>query len=170
MAIIIVSFIFSFILYLLLTAGSGPVLLWSPAEIAAGIILSGITAGIVRVLFGGLGIKANCSFLNPVRWLEFAAYVCGPFLWSLTKANIDVVYRVLTGNIRPGIVKVRTGLKNDFGAAMLANSITLTPGTLSVDVDAGRNIYVHCLHLRSRHPKPEHVCGSFIKWVRRITE
>ena len=46
-------------------------------------------------------------------------------------ANIDVAYRVIHPNmpIKPGIVLIKTGLKQDIAKMILANSITLTPGT-----------------------------------------
>ncbi len=170
MAVAAVAFIFSLLLYLSLTAGSGTVLqLWSAEELAAGIIFSAVTAVLSTKLLGAAGVRGSASFLNPLRIAKFIAYAIGPFLWSMTKANLDVAARVVTGRINPGIVKVPTGLKTGFGMALLANSITLTPGTLSVDVD-GKDLHVHCIHLKSKDPAPEEVCGSFIKWARRITE
>ena len=113
----------------------------------------------------------NLRLLNPLRWVYFLIYLVGPFFFYMARANVDVAYRVITGRIRPGIVRIRTGLKTDFGAAMLANSITLTPGTLSVEIDEKTNdLYVHWINVKKKDPKPEEVCGSMLKWVRRITE
>jgi multicomponent Na+:H+ antiporter subunit E len=170
MAFLAVSFVFSLILYLSLTTGSGGILLWSQQELAAGLLFSVLTAVLAKKLLSAVGVKVSWEFLNPARWATFVAYAVGPFLWNMAKANIDVAGRVITGRIRPGIVKVETGLKNDFGLALLANSITLTPGTLSVDTDGKRNLYVHCIHLKSRDPEPEDVCGPFVRWARRISE
>jgi multicomponent Na+:H+ antiporter subunit E len=106
----------------------------------------------------------------------FIVYVIGPFFYGMAKANFDVAYRVITGRINPGIVKISPGLRSDLGTTMLANSITLTPGTLSVDVDEDKNdLYIHWINVEKKaiKEKPvecEKVCGSFAKWVRRITE
>jgi multicomponent Na+:H+ antiporter subunit E len=109
--------------------------------------------------------------LNPIRWVYFVVYLIGPFFFYMAKANIDVAYRVVTGRIKPGIVRIKTGLKTDLGVAMLANSITLTPGTLSVEVDEKTNdLYVHWINVKDKEPKAEEVCGSMIKWVKRIAE
>jgi multicomponent Na+:H+ antiporter subunit E len=171
MALLLVSFVFSLILYLALTAGSGSYFLyWSLSELLAGVVFSVLAALLAGKLLSAVGVKVSWAFLSPSRWALFIAYAIGPFLFSMAKANIDVAGRVITGRIRPGIVKVETGLKNDFGLALLANSITLTPGTLSVDADEKRNLYVHCIHLRRRDPEPEEVCGPFVKWARRISE
>ncbi len=171
MAALVVSFVFSMIFYLMLTAGSGSdVLYWSTGEVAAGVVFAVLTSLLASKLLSGVGAKSGWGFLNPLRWITFIAYAVGPFLFSMAKANLDVAYRVITGRIRPGIVRVPSGLTNDFAVSLLANSITLTPGTLSVDVDGKNNLYVHCINLRSRDPKPEEVYGSFAKWARRIAE
>lgn len=114
--------------------------------------------------------SSRYRLLNPLRWILFIIYLIGPFLFYMIKANIDVAYRVITGRIKPGIVKIETGLKTDLGVTMLANSITLTPGTLTVDVDDKNNLYVHWINVKHKDPKPEQVCGSMLKWVRRIAE
>ena len=58
------------------------------------------------------------------------------FFIELIKSNLDVTKRVISPAlpITPGIVEVKTTLKSKFGRMLLANSITLTPGTLTVDV------------------------------------
>ena len=52
--------------------------------------------------------------------------------------------------INPGIVKIKTSLKSDTALTFLANSITLTPGTMSVDIDTERGVlYVHWINVRA---------------------
>ena len=67
------------------------------------------------------------------------------------KANLDVVYRALhpAMPIKPGIVKIKTSLKTDSGITALANSITLTPGTLTVDLTDDGFLYVHWINVKS---------------------
>lgn len=159
-----------FVLYLILTAGSGHLFFWSIEEIIAGIVLSLITAAIASRTLFKTERQASRRMLNPVRLVLFAIYLI-PLFIGMLKANFDVAYRVITGKINPGIVKVSPGLKTSLGITMLANSITLTPGTLSVDVDEKTNdLYVHWINVKNKTPKPEEVCGVFLKWVRRITE
>ena len=168
----IVTTIICFITYLLLTTGSGTLGLWSIEEILVGFILSLIVGFVARNIFA----KEDFRMLNPVRWLMFIAYVIGPFFVGLTKANIDVAYRVITGKINPGIVKISPDLKTDLGITMLANSITLTPGTLSVDIDEDKNdLYIHWINvneeaLKGKTVDCKYICGSFDKWIRRIAE
>ena len=166
--------IMCFILYLLLTTGSGTDILglWSYIEVVFGILLSLIVGFIARKVF----VKTSYRMLNPVRWFLFLGYLVGPFFLALAKANLDVAYRVITGRINPGIVKISPGLSTDLGITMLANSITLTPGTLSVDIDEETNdLYVHWINVdkKALEKKPVEcsaVCGSFPQWVRRIAE
>lgn len=70
------------------------------------------------------------------------------FLWELAVANLRVAAAVLGPShlVRPGIVAVPLDVTSDAGIALLANLITLTPGTLSLDVSTDRRVlYVHCL-------------------------
>jgi len=169
----IVTTIVCFITYLLLTTGSGEDLLglWSWAELAFGIILSIIVGIVGRKLF----VKKSFRMLNPVRWFAFIAYLF-VFFYEMAKANFDVAYRVITGKINPGIVKISPDLKTDLGISMLANSITLTPGTLSVDIDENANdLYIHWINVKEEALKKKpvdckYVCGSFPEWVRRVAE
>lgn len=165
----IVTFLLSFVAYLFLTASQGEILgLWSKYEIIAAVIVSLVVAVIsTKVLFQ----KKQFRLLNPLRWFIFLFYLIGPFFIALVKANLDVAYRVITGKINPGIVKISPNLKTDAAITLLANSITLTPGTLSVDIDEKNNdLYIHWINVTNIKPTIEDICGSFPKWVRRIAE
>ena len=169
----IVTTIFCFIIYLLLTTGSGTdIWIWSYEELLFGVILSAITGFVARTIF----VKKSLRMLNPVRWIMFLVYVIGPLFVGMAKANFDVAYRVITGKINPGIVKISPDLKTDLGITMLANSITLTPGTLTVDIDEDKNdLYIHWINVKKEalEKKPvdcKYICCKFDKWIRRIAE
>ncbi len=68
----------------------------------------------------------------------------------MLQANLDVVYRVVHPlmPIHPGIVKVRTTLKTDTARTVLANSITLTPGTMTVDITDEGYLYIHWINVQ----------------------
>ncbi|MCX6665899.1 MAG: Na+/H+ antiporter subunit E [Euryarchaeota archaeon] len=170
----VITTIVCFIIYLLLTTGSGTDVLglWSYIEMLFGLLLSLIVGYATRTLF----IKDNLRMLNPVRWFLFLAYLIGPFFIALAKANLDVAYRVVTGKINPGIVKISPGIHTNLGITLLANSITLTPGTLSVDIDEETNdLYIHWINVdkKALEKKPvdcKYICGNFPQWIRRIAE
>jgi len=79
----------------------------------------------------------------------FIAYIF-VFLAELIKSNIDIAVKVLTPSlpINPGIVEVHTKLKSKLGRLILANSITLTPGTLSVKID-NEKLFIHCVNIKN---------------------
>lgn len=82
----------------------------------------------------------------PVH-LKRAPIVYWPWLlWEIVKANIDVSRRVLfpSAGISPTMVRIKATQKTDLGLVTFANSITLTPGTVSMDVADGY-ILVHAL-------------------------
>lgn len=170
----IITTIDAYLIYLLLTAGSGNLLyFWSLSELLMGIFLSVIVGVVAR---NYLCKSRNYRMLNPLRWFKFLAYGFGSFFLAMAKANFDVAYRVITGKIRPGIVKINPYLKTDYGLTFLANSITLTPGTLSVDVDEDNNyLFVHWINVKKGEEKKEfadykYVCGTFPLWARRVAE
>jgi multicomponent Na+:H+ antiporter subunit E len=112
------------------------------------------------------------GIVNNAARVPWAIYYVVVFLWECLKANIDVAYRVIHPQlpIRPGTVKVKVGLKSDIGLTFLANSITLTPGTTSVDVDKDNGyLYVHwlCVKEDGRGLK---VVGRFENILKRIFE
>ncbi|MGF1639527.1 MAG: Na+/H+ antiporter subunit E [Rhodospirillales bacterium] len=79
--------------------------------------------------------------------LGLRALVYGPWLlFEIMKANIDVARRVLapTPDISPTLVRLPTRLRSDLGRVVYANSITMTPGTVSVIVDPD-SVLVHSL-------------------------
>ena len=117
-------------------------------------ILVGIlVAGFVAFITGDLFVKGIHIFKDVSCYLWFLYYI-PVFIWECIKANIDVAWRVIHPNrpINPGIVKVKTSLKTDTALTFLANSITLTPGTLSVDIDQeGGFLYVHWIDVKDKN-------------------
>jgi multicomponent Na+:H+ antiporter subunit E len=90
------------------------------------------------------------------------AYVV-TFLWELLTANVDVAYRVLAPSlpIDPEVVAVPLRVESDVAITTIANSITLTPGTLTMDHDAETNtLYVHAIAAKDR----ESVLAPIRRW------
>lgn len=87
--------------------------------------------------------------LTPKALIYFIFYIF-VFLWELIKSNLDVAFRVLHPKlpINPGIVKVKTKLNSKIGRIILANSITLTPGTLTVETK-DNFFYIHWININS---------------------
>ncbi|MBT5058767.1 MAG: Na+/H+ antiporter subunit E [Gemmatimonadetes bacterium] len=67
-------------------------------------------------------------------------------VWAIVKSNIDVARRILRPSlpISPRLVKIKASQQNDLGRVVYANSITLTPGTVTVDIE-GDELTIHAL-------------------------
>lgn len=128
-----------------------------------GVGASVVIAVLSRNLFPGIS-------LHPRRVIYFLAYIPA-FLWEMIKSNFDVAYRVLHPKmpINPGIVRIPVTLKSNYGKTILANSITLTPGTLTLDVK-DQNFYVHWLNIQAYEPEKaaEMIIGRFMKFLEKV--
>lgn len=157
-----ISAILAFILWLLLTWSAN---FW---DLTVGVIFSVL----VGLLAGNILPPKPMRLIDPRRWLWMLVYL-PLFLYHCVKANLDVAYRVLHPDmpIRPGIVKVKTELKSDLAKTFLANSITLTPGTLTVDI-VGQDFYIHWIYVRGEGAE-EHariIIKKFEPLLRKIFE
>ena len=95
--------------------------------------------------------KKKYGMIGNLKRATWFLYYIAVFLWECIKANIDVAYRVLHPDmpIRPGTIKIKVDLKSDIGLTFLTSSITLTPGTTSVDIDKENGcIYVHWIYVK----------------------
>ena len=119
-----------------------------PQELFAGAVV----AVLVAIVAGGEPFgPATLGILNPKRLAYALAYV--PYMaWAIVIANFDVARRVISPSlpINPGIVRVKTRLKSPVGRTMLANSFTLTPGTLTVDI-CDDELCIHWVDVQSEN-------------------
>ena len=102
-------------------------------------------------------------------------YCVAIFPWELIKANCDMAKRALSPKLKinPGIIKVPVDVPTEYGKTMLANSITLTPGTITVDIDEHEGqtwYYIHWIDVveTDRTAAGEIIKGRMEKWLRRI--
>lgn len=136
------------------------------------ILIGAIVALIVTLLFGYRFLADWQKFYNPLRYVWGIIYLV-VFIWECIKANFDVAYRVLSPKmpIKPGIVKVKCTLKTDIAKVFLANSITMTPGTITVDV-LNDHLYVHWIYVSSQDPAVynKKIVGRFEKLLKKVFE
>ena len=127
-------------------------LFWLMLEgsLAVDALIIGATISIIIAILYPAGISFFTEFRLTPRAILIGLLYYGFFLKELVKSNIKMASIVLSPSlpIQPGIVKVRTRLKSRMGRLMLANSITLTPGTLTVELK-GEWIYVHCVNVEA---------------------
>ena len=114
-------------------------------ELTTGVIISFF----LSLLLSGRYLDLGLPPLSLKR-VVFALWYILVLFWEIIKANLDVAYRVIHPRmpIRPGIVVIRTGLKSDIAKLVLANSITLTPGTFTLDIQ-GENLIIHWINVQA---------------------
>ena len=165
----LVLFVIAFVFWLLLAwpvDAEGQLL---PADIVVGVIVAAMVALVMRSMFRQNFVR----LVNPRSWFWAIVYLF-VFGWYVLRGGLDVVYRVLhpAMPIRPGIVRVKSTLETDTGRIVLANSITLTPGTLTVDVTPEGVFYVHWLNVISDDDEiaAQAILRRFEWFIRRIFE
>lgn len=104
-----------------------------------------LSSDLLYVVVGIGSIRQKSVWLSLLSWYRLPPYFFW-LLWSIAKANFQVAYLVLHPRmpIDPVMVRFRTRLDSDISRVILANSITLTPGTVTVDVHEDRFL-VHAL-------------------------
>ncbi len=100
-------------------------------EVITGILISLVLSLFLSRTFNELGFPP----FSIKRAFFFLIYII-LLLWEIIKANFDVAYRIIHPKmpIKPGIVIIKTKLKSNIAKLALANSITLTPGTFTLDI------------------------------------
>ena len=164
---VIATFLVCFAFWLLLTMS------FSVQELIAGAVVS-LAAALFSARFF---IHENAFWLaNPAKFFTGLCYWICVFPGELIKANVHMAGLVLGGcrNVKPGIVKIPTALKSEYGQAALANSITLTPGTITMEIaeeDEQTWYYVHWIEAESDGAEAgEAIKGRMEKWIRRFWE
>ncbi len=157
---IFVSFIIAFIFWILLNNTLDPMILGIGALLSLGISL---------IFCARCDVFSEIK-LTPAALLYTFIYII-VFLYELIKSNLDVARRVITPSlpINPGIVEVKTRLKSKMGRMILANSITLTPGTLTIDI-VGDTLYIHWIDVQTRDTREatEKIVRKFEKYLEKI--
>lgn len=110
----------------------------------------------------------NRSYFSRVpRVLSFLAF----FLKELVKANLNLAITVLRRdmNLKPGVVAVPIDLPNDAAITLLVNLVTLTPGTLGLDVSSDRKVvYIHTLDARDPQEFRRYMQEGFVRRVKEL--
>lgn len=147
--------------YLLLAASL------APAELA---LAAGV--GLLAALLVSRHFSFSPRILSPVRLLRALLYF-PYFLAQMVWANLKIAAVVLSPRLplRPSIVRAPSRLRTPTGILLLSSSITLTPGTLTVDAEKDR-LYIHCVQASEREDQdPEGaITGGFEKRLKGVSE
>lgn len=166
---VLVTFVVCFAFWILLT--------WSFAlqELVIGAVVSLLAALFAARFF--IHEKAGWLF-RPGKFFSCLTFWLFIFPVELLKANLSMAKICFGGckAINPGIVKIPTAMKSDYGLAAVSNSITLTPGTITMETaedEEGKNwLYVHWINVEQTDPEKagEAIKGTLEKGLRRVWE
>lgn len=135
---------------------------FTPVNLAAGFLLG------YGVLWLVLGKSDSASYFEKLpRALNLARF----FVWELLLANLRVSRNILAPRnlLRPGIVAVPLDVTSAQEITLLAGLVTLTPGTLSLDIsDDRRTLYVHCMHLEDAEAEKRVIKEGFERRVKEL--
>ena len=160
----VITYILLLITWLMLTQS------FNPQELIVGAIVSaGVALFSCKILFTEQDKKFNFQ-----RLLSAISYVPFYFICEL-RSHFQVIRLILHPQmpVKPGIVRIETDLRSDFGITALANSITMTPGTLTVETDEKESaLYVHWIEVDTTDPQAvrEDISDGFERYLRRIFE
>jgi multicomponent Na+:H+ antiporter subunit E len=131
------------------------------------LIVAAVASLVISILFAGRVSALGSIRLHP-KAIAYAVIFFFVFLRELVHSTIDVAGRLLSPRlpINPGIVKVRTRLKSPLGRIILANTITLTPGTMTVETK-GEYYYIHWIDIRTEDidSSTEAIVAKFEKYL-----
>lgn len=167
------TFIFCMIIWMCLVIPFGTNM--AGEEIMKEALVGGVVSLVISAFCYKFFIKSKAFwFFNPIRILAFVVFIF-VFFWELFKSNLDVALRALSPKVRvnPGIVKISTGVMSDYGVSMLANCITLTPGTITMDIKRKKRkntMFIHWIDVKTKNVEEAGtiIKGSFEPWVRRL--
>ena len=152
----LITFVLMFLSWIVLSGKFDPLLLW----------LGGISSFFVAYYFYDLLFPAMEPGYMKV-FFRFVRYT--PWLmWEIIKANFHLLYLAFHPRMKdlidPHIITFKTNLKSDIAIATLANSITLTPGTITVTADQDGVFRVHAIDRESAEGLP----GTMLKKVAQV--
>jgi len=148
------TFVLVFITWLMLTYNL------HTGSIILGIVISLAITVICRHL---LSKDTPRIILHPKRWVAFIVYICFMVYVEIV-SHIDVMKRIITGKVRPAIVEIPVEFKTTLGKTLLGNSITLTPGTLTVNATEDDRFFIHTIGYKKNH----NIGGTINRFGRRV--
>ncbi len=155
----------SFITWLALTFSPGMSLDAFVQEVMVGLIVALVVAALTYRYLP----NASVRYFHPKRLAYLFIYAI-VFIWEMIKANFNMARIVLSPKLplKPGIVRITTDLESDFSRLLLGNSITLTPGTMTMEVK-GNELYIHWVQVCDDLSQAGDIIkGAFEKWLKGV--
>lgn len=160
----LVLFIFGLIVWLAFT--------W-PNDVAD-LVIGVFVALFIAYLAGDMFAENPQVYKSPKRlaWLLAFVFV---FIYEYLKASLEIVFKLIRPQVglKPGIVKVKTELRSETALVFLANAITLSRGTLSVDIASEKGfLYIHWLDVKTQDidAASKKIAGKFEGILKKVYE
>jgi len=155
-----VSFILVFATWLLLNS-----------SLAVEYIVSGVIVATFLAVWSSLRFPVFKNVkMSPKSFFSFIIFTL-VFLFELLKSNFDVAKRVLSPSlpINPGIISVKTKLTDPVARMLLANAITLTPGTFTIEME-GDTFFIHWIDagIPDADQKSKDIVRKFEKYLEAV--
>lgn len=136
------------------------------------LIVGGIVSIILAVILSSV-VDYEFGLGTVIVGIKFIVLYIPLFIWKLIQANLQMAKIVLSPKlpINPGFVVIKTGLQKDISKLSLTNSITLTPGTLSID-SVDDEVLIHWVDVKggSQSDHRDMISKSFEKTLGGIFE
>lgn len=120
---------------------------FAAGDLTAGRLAQGFALGYLALALTGRAIGAGVYLRKSIALAKLIAF----FLKDLVTANLRVAFDIVTPHhyMRPGVVAIPLDVETDIEITLLGNLITLTPGTLALDVAADRRtMYIHSMYIK----------------------
>lgn len=138
-------------------------------SIHPGHIVLGAVIAFVIPLFTKVFWPQRARMRHPTAVLNFVLAV----LWDIVVANLQVATLILAPGrkMRPRFVRLPLALRSEFAIAVLANTISLTPGTVTADVAGDRkSLLIHCLHVDDEAALIDNIKRRYEQRIKEIFE
>ena len=92
------------------------------------------------------------------------------FIWEVILANLKIAYAIITPsyNICPGVIAIPLDTESETEIVLIANVITMTPGTLSLDVSTDRRfLFVHSMYISNIDAFRDEIRLEIVQRIRR---
>lgn len=115
------------------------------------VLTGGLVAGILSTAVTRYLVTDERKLMDVKRLLYITYYFVKYITIIEFKAHVDVIRRIFTGEIRPGVVKVPVSVKSRYARLLVACSITNTPGTVVIDEKDGY-FYINSIYIVTTDP------------------
>lgn len=135
---------------------------------SAPVLMAGFVVGYIVILLGRPVLGPSAYYTGLWRTLSFIVI----YVWELVTASIRIAIDVLNPwlDVRPAVVRVPLQVRSDAEVTLLANLISLTPGTLSLDVsDDNRSLFVHAMDVDDADALRRELHDTFERRVLHLT-